>query len=61
MGMFDKVDCRLNEHCMRQEFEEWDLNEDGICQGCEAVEYYLDRDDKDQVTRLADLTDEDDE
>ena len=55
MGMVDKRPCRLNQHCMRQEFEEWDLNEEGICQGCEAVEYYLDRDDKHQVIRLADI------
>ena len=55
MGMVDKRPCRLNEHCMKQEFEEWDLNEEGLCQGCAAVEYYLDRDDKDQVTRLADI------
>lgn len=55
MGMFDQVECKLGEHCMRGILEERDLNEDGICQGCEAVEYYLDRDDKHQVVRLADL------
>ena len=39
MGMSDKVDCKLGEHCQRSLFEAWDLNDDGICQGCEAVEH----------------------
>jgi len=41
MGMNDKVYCADGNHCMRGLFEQWDLNEDNICQGCEAVAYYI--------------------
>lgn len=41
MGMSDKVECANGNHCVREIFEQWDLNEDNVCQGCEAVGFYI--------------------
>ena len=43
MGMSDKVDCADGRHCQRGLFEEWDLNHEGVCQGCEAVASYIEK------------------
>ena len=41
MGMSDKVDCADGRHCQRGLFEEWDSNDEGVCQGGEAVASYI--------------------
>ncbi len=49
MGMSDKVECESQKrpelkgkmYCQRGLFEQWDLNHENVCQGCEAVMQYI--------------------